>query len=120
MLHLLQQPGHAHFHELVEIAGCDGQKLHALENRIRLVTRFFQHSVIELHPGKMPIENVLRVGYCIGVHRIPEARESTAEVLQPCYELAVYLTPPGATAKRSQRWVRASAIEATAVITNCE
>ena len=98
MLHLLQQPGHAHFHELVKIARRDGKKLYALESRIRLVTRFFQHSVIELHPGKMPIEDVLRVGYCIAVHKVPEARESTAEVLQPCYGLAAYLTPPGAMA----------------------
>ncbi len=71
VLHLLQQAGHAHFHKLVEIARRDGKKFHALENRIRLVTRLLQDSIIELHPGKMPIEDVLRVGYCFGVHNNP-------------------------------------------------
>ena len=121
MLHLLQQAGHAHFHKLVEIARSDGKKFYALENRVRLVIRFFQDSVIELHPGKMPIEDVLRVWYCIAVHRFPEARESTAEVLQPCYGLAVYLTPPGAAAKTTSALGLAPATEATdSAIASCE
>jgi hypothetical protein len=41
----------------------------------------------------MPIEDVLRVWYCIAVHKIPEERETTTEVLQACYGLAVYFTP---------------------------
>jgi hypothetical protein len=69
----------------------------------------------------MPIEDVLRVGYCIGVHRIPEARESTAEVLQPCYGLAAYLTLPGATAKTISAPGLHAAVEATSsTIANCE
>jgi hypothetical protein len=61
----------------------------------------------------MPIEDVLRVWYCIAVHKIPEARESTAEVLQPCYGLAVYLTPPGAAAKTISALGLAPTTEAT-------
>ena len=121
VLHLLQQPGHAHFHKLVKIARGDGQKLYALKDRIGLVTRLFQDSVIELHPGKMPIEDVLGVRYCIAVHRIPEARESTAEVLQPCYDWPYVSLRGSERRKRSQRWICAPVIEGTSTtIANCE
>ena len=56
LLGLLQQPGDAHFHEFVEIAGGDGQKLHAFEKGIRGVEGLFQHAAVELQPGKMAIE----------------------------------------------------------------
>ena len=45
MLHLLQQAGDAHFHELVQVARRNREEFHALEQGIARVVRFFQNSL---------------------------------------------------------------------------
>jgi hypothetical protein len=53
----------ADFNVLVEIRPRDGEKLHALQQRIRRVLSFFQHAPVELHPGVVPaIEKRLFLG----------------------------------------------------------
>src|SRR5690606_19606537 len=48
---LLLESGHADFEELVQIAGEDQQELQALQQRVGLVQRLFQHPDIELQLG---------------------------------------------------------------------
>jgi hypothetical protein len=55
----LQNSGNSHLDKFIEIAGRDRQKFEPLEKRIILVTSLFQHALVELQPGKMPIEKIL-------------------------------------------------------------
>ena len=55
MLGLLHQTRQAHFDEFVQIADGDGEKFHAFQERVALVARFFQDTLIELHPGEVAI-----------------------------------------------------------------
>jgi hypothetical protein len=48
MLHLLQNSGHPHFDELIQIAGRDREKFQAFQKRIVLVARLFEHAFVEL------------------------------------------------------------------------
>ena len=94
VLHLLQDAGHAHLHELVQVARRDREKLHPLEQRISLIARLFQHSFVELHPRMVPVEDVLWVRYIVVFHDVLAAGESIAVVLQPCYQgCRVHLLP---------------------------
>ena len=86
MLHQLQHAGHAHLDELIQIARGDRQKFHPLQQRILLVTRLFQHSLVELHPRVVPVENVLWVRYIVVFHDVLAAKNHIAIVLQPCYQ----------------------------------
>ena len=63
VLDALHQPGLADFDVLVEIRPRDGEKLHALQQRIRWVFSLLQHAPVELHPGVVPaIEKRLFLG----------------------------------------------------------
>jgi hypothetical protein len=55
MLGLLHQTRQAHFDELVQITNGDGEKFHPFQKRVALVARFFQNTLIELHPGEVSI-----------------------------------------------------------------
>ena len=68
VLDLLQKAGDANFDEFVEIARRDGEKFHALEDRIARIARFFQHALVELQPGDVPVENQLRIWITIASH----------------------------------------------------
>ena len=61
LLGLLKQAGDADFDELIQIAGGDGQKLHAFEEGIVRVERFFEDAAVELQPGKMAVKEKARV-----------------------------------------------------------
>ena len=50
VFNLLHHGGDAHFEELVEIAGGDGEKLQPLEQRIAFVLGLFEHTPIEREP----------------------------------------------------------------------
>src|SRR5579863_3311170 len=53
LLGLLQQPGNARLHKLVQVAGGDRQEFHALEQWIARVGSFLQNAAVKLQPGKM-------------------------------------------------------------------
>jgi hypothetical protein len=57
----LQQSRQPDFHELIQIAGRDRQKLDALQQGIVDVERFLQDTAVELQPGKMPVNVVARI-----------------------------------------------------------
>ena len=86
MLHQLQDARHAHLDELIQIARGDRQKFHPLEQRILFVARFFQHSMVELHPRMVPVKDVLWVRYIVVFHDVLAARNHIAIVLQLCYQ----------------------------------
>ena len=58
----LQDAGYADFYEFIEIAGRDGQKLHALEQRVRLVLRLFEHPAIETQPRLIAANEKILMG----------------------------------------------------------
>ena len=78
VFHLLQKTGDANFDEFVQVARRDREKLHALEHGIARVVRFFQHSLVELQPGEMAVENSLWVWKPLLAMLTPEARERTS------------------------------------------
>ncbi len=59
VFNLLHHGGHAHFEELIQIAGRDGKKLQPLQQRIALVLGLFEHTAVEREPGGVAIEKVL-------------------------------------------------------------
>ena len=61
LLRLLQEPGHADFHKLIEVAGRNRQKFHAFEQRIAQVACFLEHAAVKLQPRKVAIQKVTRV-----------------------------------------------------------
>jgi hypothetical protein len=61
----------AHHEEFIKIRGSDRTEFHALEERVLLVGRFLQHTVIEREPGQLPIEE-LRL-FCDRKRRCHEA-----------------------------------------------
>ena len=56
VLDLLQHAGDANLDELVQVAGGDREKLHALEQRIGRVAGLFENALVELQPGEMAVE----------------------------------------------------------------
>ena len=66
----LQKTRNAHLHELIQIIGRNGQKLHALQQRIIFVARFFQYAPVELQPLQVPVEVVARIVQSDAFHRI--------------------------------------------------
>ena len=53
---LLQETGHAHHEELVEIGAEDGEKLHALEQRIARIASFFENAALKLKQAQLGIQ----------------------------------------------------------------
>ncbi len=73
VLDALQQAGHADLHELVQIVGRNGKKLHPLQQRIGGVLGLFQNTLVEEHPALVAVEeallrrgrgSLLRGGFC--------------------------------------------------------
>ncbi len=58
---LLHQSGHAHFEEFIQVAGGDGKKFQALEQRVLLILRFFEDAAIEGQPGGFPVDVIGRI-----------------------------------------------------------
>jgi hypothetical protein len=56
VLGLLHQASDADLDELVQVARGDGEKFYAFEQRIAFVARLFEDALIELHPGKVSVE----------------------------------------------------------------
>jgi hypothetical protein len=61
VVNLLDHGGNADFEELVEVAGRDGEKLEALEKRVAAVLGLFEHAAVELQPGRVAVEVILRI-----------------------------------------------------------
>jgi len=61
LLRLLEEPGHADLHKLIQIARRNRQEFHALEQRIARVAGFFEHAAVKLQPRKMAIQKVSRI-----------------------------------------------------------
>ena len=61
ILDLLHQPRDSHFEKFVQVAGADGQKLQAFEQRNAFVLRFFQDTAVEGQPGNLAVDVVVRV-----------------------------------------------------------
>ena len=55
-LHLPLQPGHTHHEELVHIGANEGQEHQALEQRIAVVLRLFQHAPLEVDEAELAID----------------------------------------------------------------
>ena len=53
---LAAQAGHAHHVEFIEIRGRDGQEAQALEQRLALIGGLLQHPLVEMQPGKLPVD----------------------------------------------------------------
>src|SRR5713226_4819309 len=53
---LLQQSAYPNFKEFVQIAGRDGQKFHAFEQRIAEIPSFFEHAPIKFQPRFFAVE----------------------------------------------------------------
>ena len=50
-LNLLQDAGDADLDELVQVAGRDGEELHALKQRVRDIVSLFEYPAVELKPA---------------------------------------------------------------------
>ena len=82
--HLAVNAGDAHHVEFVEVGGRDRQEAQALEQRVALVLRLFEHAAIELQPGQLAIvepgrplgRRLDRLGTCHGLlaHLVPRTR----------------------------------------------
>ena len=59
--HLLFQPGHPNHEKLIEIRRHDRQETDALEQRLFRILGLFQHALIEGEPGKLAIQEAIRV-----------------------------------------------------------
>ena len=57
---LLLQSGDPHLEEFVEVAAENGEELEALEQRVGGVRGFFQHARVELEPGQLAVQVVIR------------------------------------------------------------
>ena len=92
--HLAGQPGDADHEELVEVAGRDRQEAHALQQRVMLVVRFLQHTPVELQPGKLAVDETVRIaalGACL-----LDGREFAAPRLQFIHVATLEVPcPPG-------------------------
>ena len=53
---LLQQAADPDLEELVEIAGGDGEELHALQQRIAEIRGLFEHAPIKFEPRRFAIQ----------------------------------------------------------------
>src|SRR5262249_57053206 len=53
IVHAALEFGDPHHEELVEVRADDGEKLHALEERDRVVLRLLEHPAVELEPGEL-------------------------------------------------------------------
>jgi hypothetical protein len=70
VLDALQKTRHPHFHELVQVAGRNSQKLDALQQRVFLVARLFQHALVKLQPLNIPVEIVARIVQFYTFHKM--------------------------------------------------
>ena len=61
IFNLLHQSSHAHFEELIQVAGRDGKKFQPLEQRVGFILRFFEHAAVESQPGGFPVDVVGRI-----------------------------------------------------------
>src|SRR2546421_675375 len=59
-IHLLLQAGHPDLEELVQVGAEDREEFEALEPGVRRVGRLFQHAGVELEPGELPVQVVVR------------------------------------------------------------
>src|SRR6266513_4252418 len=59
-VHLLLQAGHPDLEELVQVGAEDREELEALEPRVRRVGRLIQHAGVELEPGELAVQVVIR------------------------------------------------------------
>src|SRR6266566_3547109 len=59
-VHLLLQPRYPDLEELVQIGAEDREELEPLEQRVRAVGRLLQHAAVELEPGELAVEVVIR------------------------------------------------------------
>jgi hypothetical protein len=56
----LQQSGHSHLEEFIEVAGGDGKELYPLEQRITGIFGLLQHPAVEGEPGTFCIQVIGR------------------------------------------------------------
>ena len=68
IFNLLHQAGHAHFEELIQVAGRDGKKFQPLEQRVASILRFFEDAAVERQPGGFPVDVVGRIVQCKASH----------------------------------------------------
>src|SRR5215467_9842813 len=61
IFNLLHQAGDADFKEFVEVAGADRKKLEPLEQRVVRILRLFEHTAVELEPGKFTVDVIRRI-----------------------------------------------------------
>ena len=61
VFNLLQYGGDADFKEFIEIAGRNGQKFQAFQQRIAFVARFLEHTAIEGEPRNISVEKVFGI-----------------------------------------------------------
>ena len=89
VLGLLHQPGQTHLDVLIQVAGRDCQKFHAFQKRVCGVAGLFQNALVKLHPGKMAIEESLRVRDDNSLrHSTSEAGKGIVRILLACYGYA--------------------------------
>jgi hypothetical protein len=70
MFDALEKTGNANFHELIQVAGGDGQKFHTLEQRIIFIAGLFEDAPVKLQPLQVPIKIVTRIFQRDSFHRV--------------------------------------------------
>jgi hypothetical protein len=71
LLGLLKKTRDAHFYEFVKVARGDPEEPYSFKKRIVRVERFFEDAVVELHPGKVAVEEQTRVIRLKVAHGMP-------------------------------------------------
>jgi len=99
VLHLLQKPGHAHFHKLIQIAGSNSEKFHAFKQRIRRIASLLQHPLVKLQPGKVAIEKEFRIQISVARHIRLRVNQTSAQMLRRGY----HATASSAAFRRTRR-----------------
>ena len=103
-LHLLEQAGHAHLEEFIQIVGDYGQKVQALQQRVFRIAGLRQNAPVESQPREIPIDIAGLVGLSRvrqGLHanlrcrdqRVSRAKSGQAEALGPCEVMARSASP---------------------------
>ena len=65
---LLQQAADTDLKEFVQVAGGDGQKFHAFQQRIAKVSRFFKHAPIEFQPRCFAVQKGGAITWSLSSH----------------------------------------------------
>ena len=68
---LLQQAADPDFKEFIQVAGGNGQKLHAFEQRIAKISRFFKHAPIEFQPRCFAVKEGNATAQSLSNHVFP-------------------------------------------------